>query len=175
IYKSSKEGWVDVEKNYYDLLKEELKKKSNSNIIQLNNDLKVIKALLKEYLETLDYSISEDSSIAIHYISQFLKDINLDEVIDENLDLPIITNQILFLNFNYTPALSNIINFIPQESRGKFDFSNCKLNHIHGRIFISQEDSMIFGYGDEMDKDYKSIEELYDNRYLENFKSFKYN
>ena len=35
-------------------------------------------------------------------------------------------------------------------------------------------DSVIFGYGDDLDENYKKISNLNDNRYLTNFKSIKY-
>lgn len=174
IFDNSIRGWVDIEKIYYDLLNIERKKGETSKIEKLNNDLKIITGLLKEYLLTIDCSISNKNEIANSYIHQFISKVKSEDVIDDQPEKSIITEKILFLNFNYTSALSNIINFIPAYSQGEFTHSNCSLNHIHGRIDYDNDD-LIFGYGDEMDKDYKEIEDLNDNHYLENFKSFKYN
>jgi len=44
--------------------------------------------------------------------------------------------------------------------------------HIHGTL--DNEASIIFGYGDELDEDYKKIERLNDNEYLKNVKSIRY-
>lgn len=44
---------------------------------------------------------------------------------------------------------------------------------IHGRL-DNRNNKINFGFGDEMDDDYKFIENLNDSEYLKNFKSFKY-
>ncbi|MNT28108.1 hypothetical protein D3C72_1637710 [compost metagenome] len=44
---------------------------------------------------------------------------------------------------------------------------------IHGRV-NTLEDPINFGFGDEMDDDYKSIENENNNDYLKNIKSFQY-
>lgn len=174
ILDNSINGWVDIEKSYYELLKKEKKKDEKSEVKELNNDLRIITGLLKEYLLSIDYSITTKKEIADWYIHQFISKVKPEDVIDDQPDKPIITEKILFLNFNYTPSLFNIIKFIPAYSQGEFTQSNYRLNHIHGKV-DDDNDDLIFGYGDEMDKDYKEIEDLNDNRYLESFKSFKYN
>lgn len=45
--------------------------------------------------------------------------------------------------------------------------------HIHGKL-KDKNNPIIFGYGDELDDDYKRIENLNDNKFLENVKSIKY-
>ena len=47
-----------------------------------------------------------------------------------------------------------------------------KVNHIHG--VLSDRDSVIFGYGDELDKDYQTLRDANENEYLRNIKSVKY-
>ena len=49
---------------------------------------------------------------------------------------------------------------------------NIKINHIHGTL--EHPNSVIFGYGDELDRDYKDLARLNDNEYLRNIKSIKY-
>ena len=83
-------------------------------------------------------------------------------------------NQILFLSFNYTHT--EILyefkeNFIDQYLKRKIE---TKFIHIHGTIDRYDKNQMIFGYGDELDDKYQSIEKLNDNRYLENIKSINY-
>ena len=70
--------------------------------------------------------------------------------------------QTLFLNFNYT----NIADFY------KYCISNVSVIHIHGRI--NEDNSLIFGYGDEKDDDFKLIQNTKDNEFLQNFKSIRY-
>lgn len=50
---------------------------------------------------------------------------------------------------------------------------NYKVINIHGEL-QNQKNQIIFGYGDELDDDYKKIEKLQDNDFLENIKSIKY-
>lgn len=80
-------------------------------------------------------------------------------------------DNILFLNFNYTQTELKYHGFnhvVGYESKK----INTQYIHIHGTI--EDKDSIIFGFGDELDVDYKSIERLNDNRYLDNIKSIRY-
>ncbi|TXD67429.1 hypothetical protein ESX12_02240 [Polaribacter glomeratus] len=74
-----------------------------------------------------------------------------------------ITYSSLFLDFNYT---STIPFYIKELGNRAADYS---INKIHGDL-----NNMVFGFGDEIDEDYKLIENLDDNEYLKFFKSFKY-
>ena len=78
----------------------------------------------------------------------------------EELLLP---NVIMLLNFNYTNT-ANL--YLPIAKPG------FAINHIHGEL--SKPNSIIFGYGDELDENYSKISNLNDNEYLKNFKSIKY-
>lgn len=81
-------------------------------------------------------------------------------------------NSILFLNFNYTlteflyqnPDLYNMPQKIPL----------VESIHIHGSLRPNDKNPIIFGFGDELDENYKKIENLNDNHFLENIKSIKY-
>ncbi len=82
--------------------------------------------------------------------------------------------EILFLNFNYTfteKVYTNHTQFDAIETA-----KNLKKHciHIHGTTDRDDRNNVIFGFGDEIDEDYKSIENLNDNVYLENIKSIKY-
>lgn len=70
--------------------------------------------------------------------------------------------QTLILNFNYTSIVENFYD------REKYEFIN-----IHGQL-NNGGNPIIFGYGDELDDDYKRIEKLQDNDFLENIKSVRY-
>lgn len=79
----------------------------------------------------------------------------------KNNDFPdacLLPDDIILLNFNYTSIADK---YRPYSSI-----------HIHGKL--DDEGSVIFGYGDELDKKYKEIEELNDNECLEKVKSVKY-
>lgn len=77
--------------------------------------------------------------------------------------------QSVFLSFNYTPTMSEYLKYINKN----YETENCILNFIHGEI-KSEENKINFGFGDEMDDYYKEIENIGDNEYLKNFKSFQY-
>ena len=68
----------------------------------------------------------------------------------------------LILNFNYTRTVKQLY---------VRDWD--KIINIHGELG-SQQNPIIFGYGDDMDDDYKRIEKLQDNDFLENIKFVHY-
>lgn len=75
--------------------------------------------------------------------------------------------QTVFLNFNYTNSLLKYIEILNSTSYG-YHLKASEIA-IHGKL-----DDMNFGFGDEMDNDYKLIEDLNENEFLKNLKSFKY-
>ena len=74
----------------------------------------------------------------------------------------------LVLNFNYTSTLTNYIPRLKEEE------IEATVNHIHGDLKNIKENPIVFGFGDEIDEKYKEIENINDNRYLENIKSIEY-
>jgi len=77
----------------------------------------------------------------------------------------------LLLNFNYTNtefSYSSFRNYFIDENNPKVN-----INHIHGEL-ESKTNPIIFGYGDEIGKDYALIEEVNNNDLLENVKSIRY-
>lgn len=75
-----------------------------------------------------------------------------------------IPHHTLILNFNYTRTAERLY---PDSGRA------CQVIHIHGDL-NNNDNPIIFGYGDELDDAYKSIEKLQDNDFLENIKSIRY-
>lgn len=61
------------------------------------------------------------------------------------------------MNFNYTKTADL---YLPANS-------DIPVNHIHGEL-DNEQNPVIFGYGDELDEDYKTISNLNDNSYLTN-------
>lgn len=74
-----------------------------------------------------------------------------------------------FLNFNYTDTTSYYNSMLNKE----FFYCSSREIKIHGEL-NNNDNEINFGFGDEMDEDYRLIENLNDNEYLKNFKSFKY-
>ncbi|KIA88580.1 AbiH family protein [Kaistella jeonii] len=79
---------------------------------------------------------------------------------------------ILFLNFNYTQSEYEY-NQAPNDYETGKRISTLTI-HIHGILGNKRNNKIIFGFGDEIDNNYKTIEDLNDNHYLENIKSIKY-
>ena len=71
-------------------------------------------------------------------------------------------DNIMILDFNYTNTTDL---YLPRDN--KFT-----INHIHGSL--SNPESVIFGYGDELDNTFKDLLDKNNNEYLRNIKSIKY-
>lgn len=83
--------------------------------------------------------------------------------IPETLLSPI---RLMLLNFNYTRTADL---YLPQDKKLAYWFP---IDHIHGQLNDPQ--SIIFGYGDELDDNYRNIVKLNNNEHLRNIKSIRY-
>ena len=81
---------------------------------------------------------------------------------------------ILFLNFNYTNSHRPYVDHQMTDNFGDHSSPATSSISIHGSIYDQENNPIIFGFGDELDEEYKDIENLNDNRYLENIKSINY-
>lgn len=209
-------GWVDIEREYYELLRNVVLKPEECDytISELNNHLQYILGLLTQYLLSItnvdincdnqirqqiygkirknDISISQlpayydyvdflinhaddeyqrllyrygiDSPNRYFFgedikeLKRFSNSKEIEEVYLRDLILP---SNILFLNFNYTGVA---------DLYGSEKVST--VIHIHGKL--DSPNSMIFGYGDELDDEYKNILNTSNNEYLKNIKSIRY-
>lgn len=176
-------GWVDIEYQYYkcltnptyspESLNSELKELTNKLVEYLNSiNIEItpkpsIKNKIFEEIKKDDICISKQSiykKYPLNNNSQYYERKKFDDYGIEytnNSDL-ILPDKIMLLNFNYT-HLADL--YIPQKSR-------FTVNHIHGEL--SKPESIIFGYGDELDDDYQKILKLNQNEYLDNMKSIHY-
>jgi hypothetical protein len=208
--KKSISNWVDVENEYYRLLKEittkdflinnsslddkeELTNRKKADVEILNREFEEVKNLFEKYLcekvikrYVIDFSILENKDWIKFYnylkpISLFNNEENiLKEFLNKEDNLEIknhfnlerreeVVNKIYFLNFNYTPILNTYCYKLNEDDR-----IECDINFIHGELENNNENKINFGFGDEMDDDYKAIENINDNEYLRYFKSFQY-
>ena len=67
----------------------------------------------------------------------------------------------MLLNFNYTKTADLYL-------ENKYFI----LNHIHGDLLAPE--TVIFGYGDESDDEYKKLQKINDNEYLRHIKTNRY-
>lgn len=160
-------GWVDIESEYFDLLKSSIHN-NEIEIDEINSELNELKSYLEKYLSTIEFDDKNANDKKFEYLHQFFDGINEEEFLETKEHNSVSVGTHYFVNFNYTNALKKLI-----ESKSPKSRVNYKLNYIHGEL-NSKTKPIIFGFGDEMDVDYKKIEELKDNRYFEHIKSFKY-
>lgn len=167
-------GWVDIENLFYVYLSQ---KTSNFiNAKDVNDDLDLIREKLIEYLSDVQDGITEDmvkdklrtkmrepfNESDISYDGLNHGDIKMQFVQAKMHKVSFAPNRILMLNFNYTTLADK---YLPKTN-------NHDVIHIHGEV--SKPNTVIFGYGDELDADYKFLSEKNDNEYLRNIKSIKY-
>lgn len=164
------QNWVDIENKYYEALKEVLdldylkaiKTNEKDHLRQLNDTMEVLTSNLQRYLKTQE---TRNTALGIDRI--FGLDINESEFVHwskvENKAL----EKTLILNFNYTPTVENYT-LINRNSNEEI-----KVNYIHGQLNYEQN-PLIFGFGDELDDNYKRIEEHPTKGLFRHIKSFGY-
>lgn len=201
-------GWVDIENEYYELLKKySVKQPSEDNIFSLNKQLNYLQEKLIEYLslinqteitinenirkkiyspikptdisvekasklqEYIDWCVKQDNLYWEDKIKRYCESFDFDyiesykkhhgEVYYTTYPRPyMLPDNILLLSFNYTKTAHLYHN------------KNFMLIYIHGELENPQ--NIIFGYGDEMDGNYKDIQNLNNNDCLTNIKTIKY-
>lgn len=208
-------GWVDIENDYYELLKKYvLDEAPESEIDDLNKELHDLQELLVFYLKSIEisdriindgirqkiYGVFETSDISIggqsalkehiescferdeiewqwlsqryeksgltkYYVDEYRKEYEKNPNILSKEKPPMelmLPNHIMLLNFNYTHTADLYCK--------KSDIFT--VNQIHGDL--KEPKSVIFGYGDELDNNYKTIVDKNENKFLGNIKSIKY-
>jgi hypothetical protein len=198
------QNWVDIENEYYSELKtimkseslnqreDEWKIKKKEKLTKLNIEFAQVKHLLEKYLKEKvlykydfndyydqrdEFSKMSDIFFPDHIVGEKNIDLFLEEfskVDHEDLkrlyrqeNHEIVKYRIQFLCFNYTPTVKMYFQYL------KNNGIETEINLIHGEI-NNPTNLINFGFGDEMDEDYKTIENIGDNEYLRNFKSFQY-
>ena len=160
-------GWVDIENDYYQLLKR-CTEYSNCGYTakELNEQLDFLRTKLAEYLAEI--SCTEP----IPTIREAIRDnLHTEDLSTEGKRLVLsqgkpfppkqqLIERTMLLCFNYTGTAKMYLD------------NNTTLNYIHGEL--EHPEHIIFGYGDELDKDYKNILDKNDNELLKNSKSSKY-
>lgn len=196
--------WVYIEMCYYKMLTDIRLRSDNSirNIIDLNNQFEQVKNLFEYYLEDVVLPmINSDEFLNTEIQQLFLPEIGgtsyitlnnekyfsefnlkyLDELKENVQNVTLFNNmqtrneanfdklpKLLFLDFNYTNTIECYEKKIYNEL-----YSDIKTIKIHGEI-SNDSNPINFGFGDEMDAQYKVLENYNDNEYLKNIKSFHY-
>ena len=77
-------------------------------------------------------------------------------------DYFLVPDRVMLLNFNYTKTADL---YLPKST-------GFICNHIHGNLLVPE--TVIFGYGDESDDEYKKLQKFNDNEYLRHIKTNRY-
>ena len=170
IWKQLLSGWVDIENAYYSLLIEEKMSIDKGFILPdykiLNKHLEILKSQLIQYLKF-------ESENRIPFIKEIkekiyrpIKERELSVVYKTSVDKSFLKGEkpsaIMLLNFNYTKTPEQYVS----------NASNVKINYIHGKL--DYPESVIFGYGDELDSSYQKLKNLNNNECLRHIKSIRY-
>ena len=112
--------------------------------------------------------MSSDVSRRVLEIENFLSSnrervscLGIEAVGDEFPSDILYPDRVMLLNFNYTKTADLYL-------ENKYFI----VNHIHGDL--SAPETMIFGYGDESDDEYKKLQKINDNEYLRHIKTNRY-
>ncbi|MBQ2808694.1 MAG: hypothetical protein IJF06_06290 [Bacteroidaceae bacterium] len=170
ICKQMSFGWVDIENEYYSLLTE-VKASFDKGFVKpdykaLNSQLDILRNKLIQYLklecERSAPFIGNMHNIMYQPIKEREISVAYKKMQNENLIGDVKPNATMFLNFNYTKTPERYIS----------ESSNTFVNYIHGNI--ENPESVIFGYGDELDSSFKQLQDMNDNECLRHIKSIHY-
>ncbi len=176
-------NWVDIENEYFEVLKKCKNEEGEfdfNKVNQLNYKLDLLKKKLESYLkiEQKNNEIMVNNKIvqlineafklsdfepALKGVSDFRckKILGLDGIEKENPTV------LYVLNFNYTNTLSDYLDSVQSNSH------KVEINHIHGEL-NNTKNPIIFGFGDEHDKEYLTFEEQGNNDLFTHIKSYQY-
>ena len=172
-------GWVDIENDYYQTLKNSIDSpRCDYNVIELNKQLSFLQNKLVEYLKTIGTSelkndlngeIVENfnpADFSTEGKKRALRSIGLD-----NYELAELSNK-PYKQQKLRPKRTMLLSFNYTGTAKMYDGNNIELNFIHGDL--EHPENIIFGYGDELDKNYQDILDKNNNEFLRNVKSVKY-
>lgn len=174
-------NWADIESYYFKLIKNlSENNQDQKRLKEMNNEFTILKSKLKEYIIKVEKEGVEkikdfNSSNKGDLLSRCTQLTN-GEVYGDfygKYDMVQGVNKVLFINFNYTSVLKNQIEMTEKWVTNSFGGLNTNhVENIHG--CVKEEEEIIFGYGDENQVEYKSLENSEINDYFLNIKSFYY-
>lgn len=168
--------WVDIEQYYYATLKHEFTSfkaqkliiKNPKKIIALNNCMDELTVALNNFIREQQIIISLELKDSLSSLIDSIGGPLRPEIsaLVKRHNRQNAPSEVLFLNFNYTNTVEQII-------KNSFVMRNNKHLFIHGTV-NNEENPIIFGYGDDTGEDYKELEIEGVNELLRKIKSFQY-
>lgn len=170
ICKQMSLGWVDIENEYFSLLTEEKmsieKGFVQPNYKELNSQLDILRDKLIQYLKCESEKetpvLDNIKNIIYRPIKEREISVTCKRALGGNATEDITPCATMFLNFNYTKTPEKYLS----------DSSNGMVNYIHGNR--DNPESVIFGYGDELDSSFKQLQNKNDNECMRHIKSIRY-
>jgi hypothetical protein len=162
-------NWVDIENEYYTELLEILNnngqdtKTKIDKLNELNADFGFLISILHEYFSKLP-----SPKFDINILDVFMKPISNSEITISSTESTHDLESMMILNFNYTNTHELYAPHFKSIYKG-----NIESNYIHGKINDLQN-PIIFGFGDEIDDNYKKIEKDKADGFLKYVKTFAY-
>jgi hypothetical protein len=164
-----KMNWVDLEIEYFNTLLATRHAFKNNNelaeIKKINGQLDYLKEKLSEYLHEQE-SLFTNGYNKKPLIDCFTEIIHTYEVVTTELDKNQHPENLFFLNFNFTSTFEDYFDQCRKKIPSEFDYIHGSLGGIHGQP--------IFGFGDELDKNYLEFEDEKNNELFKHIKSFEY-
>ena len=172
-------GWVDIENDYYQLLKGCIgNHQCDYTITELNQQLSFLQAKLVEYLQTIatdNFRNNLQGEINDIFKPEDFSTEGRKKAMD---NIGIETNNFANIYYNrelrakLVPEHTMLLSFNYTDTAKKYGDDNSTHNYIHGEL--EHPEHIIFGYGDELDKYYQDILDMNDNELLKNVKSVRY-
>lgn len=164
-------NWVDIENEYYKQLAliqtNESSDGKSSKLKELNDSMGCLIAHLQDYLVNIPQPFIIPGYESIFTSKILTRDVHMPREPDSGLFNDELPTNTLVLNFNYTSTIDLYAHLQIASQETKME-----VNHIHGTI--KSLESMIFGFGDELDERYSQFEKETDNGYYKYMKSFWY-
>lgn len=183
IHSKNINGWADIEGLFYEELNKIVNdsKSTNKEIKKFNTEFYRIISLLEEYLssvvnENIDPNFKErvnsilneimdldDLSIEFNNKNEIdLRRYSTDENGCEQMDILELEFQTSVIDFNYTQTIKKY-----------YDLTDFNYFNIHG-VLNDEKNPIIFGFGDELDQEYTTIENSKLDGVFEFIKSINY-
>ncbi len=164
--------WVDIEAIFYSTLIEILDANGRTNkeesLTLLNRSMHELKMQLQTYLLSLPKPTHNQDYVNI--LDEYILDDDIESARKGEKQRNYLYEKpknTLILNFNYTDTIELYFDKTYKTAR------NININYIHGKL-NDEQNPIVFGFGDELDKRYSQIENETAKGYFDYIKSFWY-
>jgi hypothetical protein len=179
LFNFKDENWGDIETIYYQYLLEEKNAKvfDLEKVNLINSQLDYIKKQLIFYLSSFEVNQVGVTLFGSNKFSEILKKRIKTELINPSNpkgNVKVIDRY--FINFNYTDFLQKV--FLKSSFKNNSEIipihGNIEDNLNHDQTNKDNLDNIIFGYGDEDNKDFDSLKNAGEDSLLKNIKTYNY-